>query len=472
MKSPRNRKNLLIEFLITTLFTLVVAYTALATMAFFFSDGIIFPRIPASYSKSDLVIQIPLDNGKVISCIFLPNNRARYTILYSHGNAEDLGRVLARLKVMHDQGYSVFCYDYPGYGTSEGRATEKSAYASIKSSFEFLTEDLGIRPQNIIVHGKSVGGGPATDLASHYDVGGLVLESTFLSAFRVFCRYPLLPWDKFNNKKKIGNVDCPTLVIHGTEDEVIPYWHGKELYDLGNDPKMFFWVSEAGHNNLLITLEMLIGKRSSNLWNSSTTIGKIQFQTIISNFSTSPSLAMKKRILVLLMNGVEEMEAVTPIDLLRRAGASVITASVEDMPTVTGRNGISVKADCHFLSIKNDSFDLIIVPGGPGFNTLLKNKSVLDTLKRQNGKNGMIGAICAAPAILQEAGLLDYKNYTAHFTMNNLLPMIDLSKKVVVDSNIITSQGAGTAIEFSLTLIEKLFGSEKRTEISKSICFS
>jgi fermentation-respiration switch protein FrsA (DUF1100 family) len=100
------------------------------------------------------------------------------------------------------------------------------------------------------VHGRSIGGGPAVDLASREPVGGLILESTFTSAFRVLSSIRIFPFDKFENLNKIAGVKCPVLVIHGKKDRTIPFHHGEILFAAANEPKASFWVDNAGHNNL------------------------------------------------------------------------------------------------------------------------------------------------------------------------------------------------------------------------------
>ena len=100
------------------------------------------------------------------------------------------------------------------------------------------------------MHGRSIGGGPAVDLASREPVGGLILESTFTSASRVLTNIRIFPFDRFENINKIGSVRCPVLVIHGKKDRTIPFQHGEKLFAAANEPKVSFWVDNAGHNDL------------------------------------------------------------------------------------------------------------------------------------------------------------------------------------------------------------------------------
>jgi fermentation-respiration switch protein FrsA (DUF1100 family) len=110
---------------------------------------------------------------------------------------------------------------------------------------------LKVRPEDIVVYGRSVGGGPAVELASQQNVAGLVLESTFMSAYRVMTRWRILPGDKFDNIEKMVGVSCPVLIIHGQNDGVIPLRHGKLLYEaVPSRNKQHLWVKFAGHNDL------------------------------------------------------------------------------------------------------------------------------------------------------------------------------------------------------------------------------
>jgi protein deglycase len=175
-------------------------------------------------------------------------------------------------------------------------------------------------------------------------------------------------------------------------------------------------------------------------------------------------------VLVVLAEGFEEIEAVTPVDILRRAGASVTVASVGEGIHVTGRNGMTVHADAVLAAAAEARFDCVVLPGGPGAKLLRGSPLVASLLRRHHANQGVIAAICAAPVVLKDAGLLDGKRYTAHFSVASELPAALLNERVVVDGRLITSRGAGTALEFGLTIVEMLFSKEKFLEIAKSIC--
>jgi abhydrolase domain-containing protein 17 len=230
--------------------SLIFIYAFVAIYIYFRADSMIFLPQPSSYQDNEDILKIKTEDNKNISAIYLANSQAKYTILYAHGNAEDLGYIQPRLKKIRDLGFSVFGYDYRGYGTSEGTPTEKAAYQDIDSVYNYLTQKLNISPQEIIVFGRSVGGGSAIDLAARKPVAGLIVEGSFTSIFRVVVPVPLLPFDKFTNLDKIKKVKCPVLIMHGTIDKVIPFSHGEKLFAAVSSPKLSLWVEAAGHNDL------------------------------------------------------------------------------------------------------------------------------------------------------------------------------------------------------------------------------
>ena len=229
---------------------LLALYLGFLLFALFLSDSMIFLPHPSSYKDSAEVLKITTPGGKKISAVYLPNPAAKFTLLVSHGNAEDLGDDRYWLDSLRHAGFNVFAYDYEGYGTSEGRATEKSVYEDEAAAYEFLAVDLKTPPDRIIIFGRSVGTGPATYIAARRPSAGLILQSPFVSAFRVLTRIPLLPFDKFPNYKNIRHVHSPVLIMHSHADSVIAFWHGQKMFDLANQPKQAFWAVTPDHNEM------------------------------------------------------------------------------------------------------------------------------------------------------------------------------------------------------------------------------
>jgi fermentation-respiration switch protein FrsA (DUF1100 family) len=231
---------------------LIVAalYLGFALFAYFLSDSMIFLPHPSSYKDSPEVIKITTNSGKKISAVYLANPAAKFTFLVSHGNAEDLGDDRYWLEDLRRGGFNVFAYDYEGYGTSEGKPSEAALYEDEAAAYEYLAVNLNTPPDRIIIFGRSVGTGPATYIAAKRPSAGLILQSPFVSAFRVLTRIPLLPFDKFPNHKYIRHVHSPVLVMHSHADSVIAFWHGQKMFDLANEPKQAFWAKTPDHNEM------------------------------------------------------------------------------------------------------------------------------------------------------------------------------------------------------------------------------
>jgi fermentation-respiration switch protein FrsA (DUF1100 family) len=241
---------MLVVFLRGLLLIVIGTYLIALIMAVFFSDQMIFHPQQAGYRDDARILKLTSSVGAKISATYLPSPDATFTVLFSHGNAEDIGDDQPLLEQIRAAGFAVLAYDYQGYGTSEGKPTERHAYDDEEAAYNFLVQALHIQPNKIIAFGRSVGGGPAVDLASRRPVAGLILESAFTSAFRVMTRVSVLPFDRFDNLQKITKIHCPVLVIHGTQDSVINASHGRKLFAAANEPKQALWVDGADHNDV------------------------------------------------------------------------------------------------------------------------------------------------------------------------------------------------------------------------------
>lgn len=175
-------------------------------------------------------------------------------------------------------------------------------------------------------------------------------------------------------------------------------------------------------------------------------------------------------VLAILADGFEEIETVTPIDLLRRAGVTVTIAALGDGIHATGRCGLTMHADTTLEAVRAQAFDCLFLPGGPGVKLLRADPRVRERVLRQHQAGGWIAAICAAPTVLHDAGLLAGRRYTAHFSVADELKAILKDERCVVDGRIITSRGAGTALDFGFLLIEKLVSKDKASEVMSAVC--
>ncbi|KAJ7975761.1 alpha/beta hydrolase domain-containing protein 17C-like [Quillaja saponaria] len=195
-----------------------------------------------------------------IIAVHVKHYKASATMLYSHGNAADLGQMFElfvelsiRLRI------NIMGYDYSGYGRSSGKPTECNTYADIDAAYKFLKEQYGVKDEQLILYGQSVGSGPTLDLAARIsELRGVVLHSPILSGLRVLYPVKRTYWfDIYKNIDKIGSVNCPVLVIHGTADEVVDCSHGKQLSELCKQKFEPLWISGGGHCNLELYPEFI-----------------------------------------------------------------------------------------------------------------------------------------------------------------------------------------------------------------------
>ncbi|RWR91106.1 protein ABHD17B isoform X1 [Cinnamomum micranthum f. kanehirae] len=191
--------------------------------------------------------------GNKIVATFWKYPSARFTLLYSHGNAADLGQMKELLSELRSHlRVNIMSYDYSGYGASSGKPSEANTYYDIEAVHNCLKQEYKIREEDLILYGQSVGSGPTLHLATRLQgLRGVVLHSAILSGLRVLYPVKLTFWfDIFKNIDKIQNVCCPVLVMHGTDDEIVDFSHGKRLWELSKEKYDPLWVKGGGHNNL------------------------------------------------------------------------------------------------------------------------------------------------------------------------------------------------------------------------------
>lgn len=199
------------------------------------------------------VLKVKTKRDNEIVAVYVKNPTAKLTILYSHGNAADLGQMYdlfselsIHLKV------NLLGYDYSGYGKSTGKPSEQNTYADIEAAYTCLKETYGVKEEDIILYGQSVGSGPTLDLASRLSrLRAVVLHSPISSGLRVMYPVKRSYWfDIFKNIDKIPLVQCPVLVIHGTADDVVDYSHGKQLWELCKEKYEPLWIQGGSHCDL------------------------------------------------------------------------------------------------------------------------------------------------------------------------------------------------------------------------------
>ncbi len=212
---------------------------------------LVFQPPEPTYVKDDNLIWLQTSTNDVIPAFFI-DRRAKYTIMFSHGNAEDLGVIVHHFQgIAADLGVNIFAYEYPGYGLSTGEPTEHGVYAASESAYKYLRDVVGIPWKYIVLYGRSLGSGPSCHIASKTAVRGIILQSPLASVFRVGFDFRFtLPGDLFANIDKVSKIKCPIFIVHGTKDEIVPVWHGKQLHERCKYPHDPLWIEEAQHNNI------------------------------------------------------------------------------------------------------------------------------------------------------------------------------------------------------------------------------
>jgi uncharacterized protein len=191
-----------------------------------------------------------------------PSTNSQNVLFYLHGNSGNLSRNfnLNQIRRFYQLGFSVFAIDYRGYGRSSDRfPSELRVYEDAQMGLRYLTEDRGISPERIFIFGHSLGGAIAIETATHHpDVAGLIIEGSFTSMLEVVNNrksYAIFPigWiltHRFNSIEKVASLPMPMLLIHGTEDSIIPAFMAERLYDAATAPKQLYLVPRAGHNDV------------------------------------------------------------------------------------------------------------------------------------------------------------------------------------------------------------------------------
>ncbi|ORM41368.1 Alpha/beta hydrolase domain-containing protein 17C [Babesia sp. Xinjiang] len=207
----------------------------------------------ATYNSTDPhVHMLPTKEGYTLAAYFIKHRDARYTILYSHGNAEDIGHVLPLLvdRISKWQ-VNLLMYDYSGYGLSGGKPSEENLYKNIEAVYDHMISRFGVDPNKVIVYGRSIGSGPTVHLALRRPVLGVILQSPIASVYRVrMRRLPCsLPGDMFRNADKVELLEVPTLILHGTKDEIVPLESSQRMARKISEVYCQ-WIEGASHNDI------------------------------------------------------------------------------------------------------------------------------------------------------------------------------------------------------------------------------
>ncbi|XP_072980865.1 uncharacterized protein [Typha angustifolia] len=213
--------------------------------------GLVMTEVPRKEGVE--VRKLRTKKGTEIVAMYVRRPAAKLTLLYSHGNAADLGQMYELfVELSRHLGVNLMGYDYSGYGQSSGKASEHNTYADIDAAYRCLVETYGAHEKDIILYGQSVGSGPTLDLATQMPrLRAVILHSPILSGLRVMYPVKHSYWfDIYKNIDKIPLVKCPVLVIHGTDDDVVDCAHGKQLWQLCQQKYEPLWIEGGNHCNL------------------------------------------------------------------------------------------------------------------------------------------------------------------------------------------------------------------------------
>ena len=212
---------------------------------------------PQTYEREAEDVWLLTADGVRINAFYRSNPASKQVLLWFHGNAEHIGYGLDHLRALAKTGANILAVDYRGYGKSEGKPDEAGVYHDADAAYDYLIKERHFRAQDIIIYGHSLGGAVAVNLASRRPCGGLIVQSSFTSARAMARRMftiPLIAYvvkSRFDSLQKIRDVHAPILIVHGTRDEVIPFAMGQQLFAAAPEPKSFYPIEGAGHNNLM-----------------------------------------------------------------------------------------------------------------------------------------------------------------------------------------------------------------------------
>lgn len=246
--------------MLTLLATFALVYGAFVLLIYFIQQHLIyFPArdliaTPRAVGMPYEDVWLATEDNVRVHGWFIATPGARATVLHLHGNAGNISHRLERIKLFAELGLSVFLVDYRGYGQSEGRPSEEGTYRDARAAWRYLTERRGLRPDQIVVHGESLGGAVATWLAAQHMPRALIVESGFTSLAALGAElYPWLPvrWllrYRYPSAANLERVRAPVLVIHSRDDEIIPFHHGRALHAAAREPKQLLELN-GSHND-------------------------------------------------------------------------------------------------------------------------------------------------------------------------------------------------------------------------------
>lgn len=237
------------------------------------NKGIFYPSRKIESSPSDIKlpfedIYVSTKDGLKIHGWFISFDNARYTLLFLHGNAGNVGHRLDKINLLYNLGLNIFIIDYRGYGKSEGIPSENGFYADARAAYDYLLNERRISPDGIILYGESIGSAVVVDLAAKTRVKAMILEGAFSCGRDMAKRiYPFLPAflfsDRFDSQGKIKGINAAKLFIHSKVDEIVPLGLARRLYNLACPPKQFAEINGSHNDAFLVSREKFLSSINS-----------------------------------------------------------------------------------------------------------------------------------------------------------------------------------------------------------------
>lgn len=250
------------KFLFQLLVSIGVVYAALLVLLYFYQPKLVFlPEVagreliasPAAIGLAHEEVWLRTSDGVTIHAWYVPGPKNGRTLLFFHGNAGNISHRLDSLEIFNELGLNVLMVEYRGYGQSDGRPSERGTRLDARAAWEYLVAKRGVAAENIVVFGRSLGGAVAAQLVRDRRPAGVVLESSFTSVPDIGTEiYPWLPVRylstiRYDSLAFIGEFEFPVLIVHGPKDDIIPFHHGRRLFEAAREPKQFLEIA-GGHN--------------------------------------------------------------------------------------------------------------------------------------------------------------------------------------------------------------------------------
>ena len=248
------RRNIYLEFIIG----IVVIYLSVLILLFIFQRSLMYHPLENNYSGDKLEVEVEKvkivtsDDIKLLGWFHKKDLNKFKTIVYFHGNAGKLENRIHKLNHFKDMNVNFLIIAWRGFSGNAGKPSEEGLYIDGISAVDWL-KNLGLKENDIVLYGESLGTGVATHIAQNNDYAGLVLETPFTSMtgaaknFYPYIPVALLLKDKYENQNKIKNIKIPVLVMHGEEDQIVPFWMGKKIYEIANQPKYSHFTKYDDH---------------------------------------------------------------------------------------------------------------------------------------------------------------------------------------------------------------------------------